>query len=95
MDAKWFKMELERYPDGFDPNAPGDKDEEEDEVDEDDLVSMVYRWVGPDGIGRDYLAFAECLALCFGRGRGMTGASVEEMSFALKTRPLSNVNGLT
>lgn len=38
LDAKWFKMERERWPDGFDPTTFVDSQEEDDNEDEDDEV---------------------------------------------------------
>lgn len=38
LDSKVFKIEHEVYPDGVDPDAPAEKDEET-EVDDADLVS--------------------------------------------------------
>lgn len=38
LDAKVFKMEREIHPDGFDPNAPMEPDEEPEASDDDDEV---------------------------------------------------------
>lgn len=35
LDAKWFKMEKERWPDGFDPATFADNADEEEGIDED------------------------------------------------------------
>lgn len=38
LDAKWFKMEKERWPDGFDPSNFADNPDNEDGMD-DEMVS--------------------------------------------------------
>lgn len=45
LDAKWFKMEKERWPDGFDPATFADNKEEEDGMDE-DVVSYTEVYLG-------------------------------------------------
>lgn len=49
LDAKWFKMERERWPDGFDPATFVDSQEEDENEDEDDMV----RRVGVEVRGRE------------------------------------------
>lgn len=57
MDAKWFKMERERYPDGFDPQeflAKQDEPEPEDAEEEGaDLVRRTHTSTAGAGAGGD------------------------------------------
>lgn len=41
LDAKWFKMEKERWPDGFDPTNFADDNAEEEGVDDDVVSDLV------------------------------------------------------